>query len=152
MARIAFTSGLLFSITLIFPTGTVAQTSADWEFIIRHHQTCRPPAIEIHDHTLSATSEAGLLAIGSIKLYQTVISSQDISACNFTPSCSGFALAAIRKGGLIRGSLISGDRLMRCHWFSKSQGKENIFRYDGFKLSGKIYDPAEKYLNFGKDE
>jgi putative membrane protein insertion efficiency factor len=38
--------------------------------------------------------------------------------CKFHPSCSQYALDALRKYGLLRGSLKAGRRLLRCHPWS----------------------------------
>ena len=51
--------------------------------------------------------------------YKTFISSQDIPACIFTPSCSEYAVEALRKKGLVTGWLSTFDRLSRCHGFAK---------------------------------
>jgi uncharacterized protein len=40
-------------------------------------------------------------------------------SCRFTPSCSLYALQAVERYGLIRGSLMGGRRVLRCHPFSK---------------------------------
>lgn len=36
-------------------------------------------------------------------------------SCRFVPSCSEYAILAIRKYGAIKGSWLAGKRLMRCH-------------------------------------
>lgn len=36
-------------------------------------------------------------------------------SCRFAPSCSEYAIIAIRKYGAIKGSWLAGKRLMRCH-------------------------------------
>lgn len=35
--------------------------------------------------------------------------------CRFAPSCSEYAIQAIRKYGAVKGSWLAGKRLMRCH-------------------------------------
>jgi putative membrane protein insertion efficiency factor len=35
--------------------------------------------------------------------------------CRFYPSCSTYALQALREHGAIRGSWLAGRRLLRCH-------------------------------------
>ena len=47
--------------------------------------------------------------------YQTVFSSQDMPVCGFTPSCSRFSRRVIGRCGLLEGSLLSLDRLLRDH-------------------------------------
>ena len=47
--------------------------------------------------------------------YKEVVSSQDYHRCSFTPSCSAYALEAVRKHGWLAGTLAAFDRLSRCH-------------------------------------
>src|SRR5437867_3792769 len=48
-------------------------------------------------------------------LYQSTLSEQISSDCDFSPSCSGFSKEAIRTFGLIKGVALSADRLTRCN-------------------------------------
>jgi len=38
-------------------------------------------------------------------------------ACRFEPTCSAYAIDAIARHGLVRGSALSVWRLLRCHPF-----------------------------------
>lgn len=58
----------------------------------------------------------GLVAF--IRAYQLVISPALPPACRFTPTCSQYALEAIRRHGAVRGSLLAVRRLARCHPFN----------------------------------
>ncbi|MCK5537272.1 MAG: membrane protein insertion efficiency factor YidD [Bacteroidales bacterium] len=68
--------------------------------------------------------------------YKSLISSQDIANCAFTPSCSVFAIEAIQKKGSIKGLLMATDRLMRCHKFSPEL-------YTISRESGLFIDPVK---------
>ncbi len=57
----------------------------------------------------------------SIRLYQTCLSSQDISGCFFVPSCSRYAMWAVEKYGVVHGVLMCSDRLLRCNAFGHKQ-------------------------------
>jgi putative component of membrane protein insertase Oxa1/YidC/SpoIIIJ protein YidD len=83
------------------------------------------------------TSEWKLVALGSIRLYQVLLSSQSGRVCNFTPSCSRFAQDAIGRFGL-RGVLLASDRLQRCHPFA-------IDLYPEDPATGKRVDPVDAY-------
>ncbi|RJP19390.1 MAG: membrane protein insertion efficiency factor YidD [Candidatus Abyssobacteria bacterium SURF_5] len=56
-----------------------------------------------------------LLLILLIKLYQTFVSPLLPPACRFYPSCSEYALEAVRKYGALKGSYLTVRRLLRCH-------------------------------------
>jgi hypothetical protein len=64
------------------------------------------------------TSRVREAAGAPIKLYQRVISPALPRRCRFAPSCSDYALDAIREYGIIRGAILAGWRLLRCNPFS----------------------------------
>ena len=57
----------------------------------------------------------GLPFIALIKLYQWIISPIIGPKCRFTPTCSQYAIEALKKHGLIKGSWLTIRRLSRCH-------------------------------------
>ena len=50
-----------------------------------------------------------------IRIYQTCISPLTPPSCRFTPTCSQYALEALRRHGLLRGGWLALRRLSRCH-------------------------------------
>ena len=50
-----------------------------------------------------------------IKFYQLCISPFTPPSCRFTPTCSQYALEALRKHGLFKGSWLALRRILRCH-------------------------------------
>lgn len=50
-----------------------------------------------------------------VRFYQLCISPLTPAACRFTPTCSQYALEALRKHGLIKGLWLTVRRLARCH-------------------------------------
>jgi putative membrane protein insertion efficiency factor len=40
------------------------------------------------------------------------------TSCKYHPCCSQYALDALRQYGLVRGSILAGWRLLRCHPWS----------------------------------
>jgi uncharacterized protein len=60
-------------------------------------------------------SPAGRVFIGLIRLYQRFISPFIGPRCRFYPTCSAYAVEAIRKRGVIRGSIKAIWRIMRCN-------------------------------------
>jgi uncharacterized protein len=64
------------------------------------------------------------ILIFTIRLYRWTISPAQIflfganSGCRFTPSCSQYAMDAIRERGVVIGSWLATKRICRCHPFS----------------------------------
>jgi putative component of membrane protein insertase Oxa1/YidC/SpoIIIJ protein YidD len=85
-------------------------------------------------------SVSRLVLVSSITFYQRAISSQDMSVCNYFPSCSRFGEQAISKAGVLRGLLLTSDRLQRCNGFA---GYSRAYRYDPVRQ--KFLDPLERY-------
>lgn len=54
-----------------------------------------------------------------IIVYQRLISPLLPSSCIYSPTCSQYALEAIRKYGVIRGIYLGVKRILRCHPFHK---------------------------------
>jgi len=58
------------------------------------------------------------ILIAPIRLYQRWISPAFAPRCRYYPTCSSYAVEAIRELGPIRGSILAGWRLLRCNPFS----------------------------------
>ena len=66
----------------------------------------------------SVNNVIGFILILPIKIYRLCISPILGSNCRFYPSCSAYAITAIEQHGAIKGSLLAGKRLCRCHPYS----------------------------------
>lgn len=55
------------------------------------------------------------VVIGALVLYRRLISPLYPPSCRYYPSCSSYALTAVRRHGLVRGSWLALRRLARCH-------------------------------------
>jgi putative membrane protein insertion efficiency factor len=60
-----------------------------------------------------------LLVIGLIRLYQVTLARALPQRCRFYPSCSEYAVQALREKGLVRGGAAAGWRLARCGPWSR---------------------------------
>ena len=58
------------------------------------------------------------LLILPIIFYQRCISPFTPASCRFTPTCSQYAIEALQKHGLFKGSLLAVWRILRCNPFS----------------------------------
>ena len=56
-----------------------------------------------------------LLLVGLVRAYQVVISPHFPSSCRYTPTCSQYAVEALRTYGALRGLILSVHRIFRCH-------------------------------------
>ena len=56
--------------------------------------------------------------IGLLKAYRAVISPLYGDVCTFYPTCSAYALDAVRIHGSLKGSWLTLRRLVRCHPWS----------------------------------
>ncbi|MBY0347703.1 MAG: membrane protein insertion efficiency factor YidD [Hydrotalea flava] len=53
--------------------------------------------------------------IGLIKFYQYVISPNIGPKCRYTPTCSQYAIEALKKYGIFKGGWLSIKRISSCH-------------------------------------
>lgn len=56
-----------------------------------------------------------LILIGMVKFYQGAISPHTPPSCRFTPTCSQYAIEAVRRYGAAKGGWLALKRLARCH-------------------------------------
>jgi uncharacterized protein len=70
--------------------------------------------------------------IGCVRGYQVFVSPALPRRCKYYPSCSQYAIDAVREYGAFRGFVLAGWRLLRC----------NPWSYGG-------YDPVERQTVFG---
>ncbi len=60
-----------------------------------------------------------LLFINFIKIYQRFVSPFFPSSCKFSPSCSKYGIEAITKYGVLKGSVLTVKRILKCNPWSK---------------------------------
>jgi putative membrane protein insertion efficiency factor len=59
----------------------------------------------------------GRVLTAPLRLYRRFISPYTPATCRFSPTCSQYAIDAIRVHGALRGLPLSLWRIMRCHPF-----------------------------------
>jgi putative membrane protein insertion efficiency factor len=60
----------------------------------------------------------GRMLIGGISLYRRFVSPLLPQSCRFHPTCSEFAVQAIRTHGPLHGAALAARRIGRCHPWS----------------------------------
>ncbi len=58
------------------------------------------------------------LVIAPIRVYQQVISPLFPRRCKYHPTCSAYAVDAVREFGVMRGVVLASWRLLRCNPWS----------------------------------
>jgi uncharacterized protein len=87
----------------------------------QHSHTTAAPTTTARDHPRVTRFER-LLAwplIALVKVYQFTLSPILGRQCRFHPTCSWYALDALRRHGGLRGGWLTLKRLATCHPFSK---------------------------------
>ena len=55
------------------------------------------------------------IATGLVQVYRVVVSPFFPPSCRYTPTCSEYALEALRRHGVLRGGWMTVRRIGRCH-------------------------------------
>ena len=66
-----------------------------------------------------------------IHLYRMLLSPLVPPSCRYTPTCSAYALEALRLHGPVRGPWLAARRLARCHpisWLGGAEGLDPVPR------------------------
>lgn len=58
------------------------------------------------------------IVIAPIRVYQRVLSPLLPRRCKYHPTCSAYAVDAVREFGILRGLVLAGWRLLRCNPWS----------------------------------
>ena len=64
---------------------------------------------------MSAAAEIGVAAV---RLYQWTLRPLIGANCRFYPSCSDYAVGALRSHGVVRGGALAAGRILRCNPWS----------------------------------
>ena len=68
---------------------------------------------------LNSRTIAQRALLAAIRGYQLIFSPMFAGSCRFVPSCSAYAVEAIGRYGVIRGSALAVRRLARCRPLAK---------------------------------
>ncbi|MDA3959345.1 MAG: membrane protein insertion efficiency factor YidD [Planctomycetota bacterium] len=89
-----------------------------------------------------------LPAIALIRCYQRCISRFTPAACRFEPTCSHYAVDALRAHGVFKGSVLAAWRILRCHPLARF-GYDPVppcgcWRHPKRELSRGVFDKKHK--------
>lgn len=56
-----------------------------------------------------------LLVLLPVYFYRACISPLTPASCRYTPSCSEYAIIAVKKHGPFKGAWLAAKRILRCH-------------------------------------
>ena len=70
-----------------------------------------------------------------LRAYKRWVSPMFLPACRYVPTCSEYALEAVERYGVLRGSLKASWRLLRCHPFARG-GYDPVVRRQSPVASG----------------
>jgi putative membrane protein insertion efficiency factor len=79
----------------------------------RSDEDTRPPRLSPASGALAA------LAVLPIRAYQLLVSPLLGPRCRYHPTCSAYAIDAVRSFGILRGLVLAGWRLLRCNPWSR---------------------------------
>lgn len=83
----------------------------------------------------------GLIAGGSLFVYQHIMYRHIEADCLFTPNCPEFSRLALKEEGLIKGTILSIDRISRCNRISG----QDLRHYSPDPISHRYPDPVSRY-------
>ena len=88
-------------------------------------------------------------AILPIAAWQRVSYNSELLACQFYPSCSNYGALAVREYGLIIGTAITSDRIVRCNPFALNYHYEmhGEFHYPDYRLVDSVQVSRPRYTS-----
>ena len=80
--------------------------------------------------------------LAPIRAYQRFISPAMPRRCKYYPTCSAYAIDAVREFGVLRGLVLAGWRLLRCNPFSHGGSSECAPRHNTERRSPGLANAA----------
>lgn len=102
---------LLFFISPCVAFSQNADDIKKFENLFIQHKHAHDWSDQLHN----TKNELDFIVSGAFIVYKELLSSQDLDACVFTPSCSVYAIETIKKNGILIGYLDAVDRVTRCN-------------------------------------
>lgn len=101
----------------------------------------RPYIYKDEASVLKKLNPVNFLFGGALFVYQNVLSKQISAGCLYTPGCSEFSKEAIREYGLVKGVILSDDRVQRCNGYAAGDLK----KHKRDTITNRYPDPVSRY-------
>jgi putative membrane protein insertion efficiency factor len=101
----------------------------------------RPYIYQDEPSIIKKINPVGLLFGGSLYVYQNVLSKHISADCLFIPGCSEFSKQAIREEGLLKGIILTIDRVNRCNRIAA----QDLKHYSPDLKTRRYPDPVSRY-------
>ena len=139
---------LLFVLLLCFGAG-IAQTNpvADLQLCDSLHHNAykqhhvRPYIFKDDPASFKTLNPVSLAFGGALFVYQNYVSQHFSASCLYHPGCSDFSKQAVTHYGLIKGGLLTVDRLGRCNRIAAADLDKALFD----PVTHRFPDPIERY-------
>jgi putative component of membrane protein insertase Oxa1/YidC/SpoIIIJ protein YidD len=103
-----------------------------------HHSEKRIYIYKNQPKTFRNSNPVSLMYGGSLYVYQNFVSQHFSANCLYDPSCSDFSKLAVKEFGLIKGTLLSFDRLSRCNRISATDLDPNLIDKKIYRFSDSV--------------
>jgi putative component of membrane protein insertase Oxa1/YidC/SpoIIIJ protein YidD len=100
------------------------------------------PFLYKDEELIKKLNPVGWVFGGTLYFYQNVLSKHISADCLFTPGCSDFSKEAIKETGLIRGTLLTIDRLSRCNRIAA----HDLKNYTIDPVTHRYPDPVSRHI------
>ena len=101
----------------------------------------RPYIYKNEPSLIKKINPVGIVYGGSLYIYQNVLSKHISADCLFTPSCSEFSKQAIKEYGLLKGIILTIDRVNRCNRIAA----QDLKHYTVDPKTNRYPDPVSRY-------
>ena len=99
------------------------------------------------------------IMLAAVRFYRCWISPGLPGSCRFVPTCSAFAQQALERHGAWKGTLLTAERLLKCHPFHPGgydpvpERKQNLtFQISNSKITGSDPESGMRNLELNTEE
>jgi len=96
------------------------------------------PLVYKNNKVLVRYNPLGLSLKGAMYFYQKVVSPQLFRHCIYEISCSSYSKMLIQQYGIIKGILLTADRLTRCNSLVREETKASDFNKSGLIIDKQV--------------